>query len=657
MQADTVQKRLESLASLSMAGKCVNGLTRLLTSQALMEYSVNKTRRNAGISTPGVDGETLDGLSMERINGYLRSMVDGSYQTKPVKRVFIPKANGKLRPLGIPTYADRMVQNGQREILQRIYEPIFSDRSHGFRPGRSCHTALAQGQCLWTANKWFVEVDIKGFFDNINHETLLNLLRKRINDEPFVATVRAQLQAGVMEKMSAETRKNKRGGRWQHRPSYSGTPQGGIVSPILANIYLHELDMFMEAETLSFHRGKKRRENPEYDRYMARIVLRRRKIKKLDAEGVDTPERAKLIAEVQELSKTMRGLVSKDPMDPDYRRLNYVRYADDFLIGVIGSKADAAAVLEKVQAFLKNTLLLDVAEDKTGIVKATDGVRFLGYDLKTFTGTKVAKVRRGDFVFTKRPPAERIILVTPWDKQRAFCERHGYGDFATAKGRHRGEMIHSSDYEIVSIFNAELRGFANYYRMDTWIRSRMGQLAWVANQSLVKTLASKHRLPQHRILSRITRGRGKQAVTHVGKNGKKLEVAVWWPRDIKLLGKAAREVDVDREPLGISLALGRTDVTMRLLAGECENEHCTSPSGTPLQVHHVRALANVGQSPTLEWLASARTRKTRYLCVKCHPMVKTNARQRNVKYVNGEPDEGKLSSPVLGEGALRSGSA
>ena len=657
MQADTVQKRLESLPSLSKAGKRVNGLIRLLTSQSLMEYSVNKTRRNAGIATPGMDGETLDGLSMERINGFVRSMVEGSYRAKPVKRVLIPKANGKLRPLGIPTYADRMVQNGQREILQRIYEPVFSDRSHGFRPGRSCHTALAQGQCVWTATKWFVEVDIKGFFDNIDHEVLLHLLRKRIDDEAFIATIRAQLQAGVMEKLSAETRTVKRGGRWQHRPSYSGTPQGGIVSPILANIYLHELDKFMEAETESFHRGDRRRSNPEHIRFMGQVALRRRKIKKLDAEGKDTPERGKLITEVRELSKTMRTLDSMDHMDPDYRRLAYVRYADDFLIGVIGSKVDAVAVLEKVRAFLKDTLRLDVSEDKTGIIKATEGVRFLGYDVQTFSGTKISKIRRGSFVYMKRAPADRIILVTPWDKLQGFCERHGYGDYATATGRHRGELIHSSDYEIVSIYNAELRGFANYYRMDTWIRSRMGQLAWVANQSLVKTLASKHRTRQGKILRRITKGQGRQVVKHTGENGKVLEVAVWWPKDIKFLGKPTSEADVDRGPLGSALARCGTDVTARLLAGECENVLCTSPPGTPIQVHHRNALANVGQSPFVEWLSSARVRKTRYLCARCHPMVKTNARQRSVRYAKGEPDEGKLSSPVLGEGALRPGSA
>jgi len=165
MQAGTVQKRLESLPSLSTAGKRVNGLARLLASRTLMEASVNRTRGNRGTATPGIDGETLDGLTIKRINGWVRSMVEGTYRAKPVKRVYIPKANGKLRPLGIPTYADRMVQNSQREILQRIYEPVFSRNSHGFRPGRSCHTALWQVQRCWAGTKWFVEVDIKGFFD------------------------------------------------------------------------------------------------------------------------------------------------------------------------------------------------------------------------------------------------------------------------------------------------------------------------------------------------------------------------------------------------------------------------------------------------------------------------------------------------------------
>lgn len=655
MQVATVQKRLESLPSLSKAGKRVNGLARLLATRTLMDSSVNRTRSNRGSATPGVDGETLDGLSIERINGWVRSMVEGSYRAKPVKRVFIPKANGKLRPLGIPTYADRMVQNAQRDILERIYEPVFSNRSHGFRPGRSCHSALLQIQKYWTATKWFVEVDIKGYFDTINHDLLLNLLRRRIDDEAFIATIRAQLQAGVMEKLSGESKaiRAKRS-HWKYRQSYSGTPQGGIVSPILANIYLHELDEFMQAEIETFRRGGKRRANSDYCQVAKAIRSRRMKVKALGDAGTYDPKRQQLIMEIKELTQSRRTLPSSDPMDPNYRRLKYSRYADDFMIGVIGSKADAVAMLAKVRAFLKDTLHLEVSEDKTGIVKATDGARFLGYDILTKTGSRITKVQRDGFVSKARAASDRVILSVPSDKLIAFCNKHGYGDYLLAKGSHRNALIHSTDYEIVSIYNAELRGLANYYRLDKWVRTQINKLKWVASQSLMKTLAAKYKTSVVKTLRKLRRPDGRHVVRHKGSNGKVIEVVVWTLADMKNVGQPALQADVDREPVGARLAATGTDVTARLTAGECENILCSSPAGTPIQVHHVNALANVGQSSSLEWLVSARTRKTRYLCTKCHPMVRTNARQRLVKYANGEPDALKGASPVRGGGALRS---
>jgi group II intron reverse transcriptase/maturase len=653
MQVSTVQKRLEALPSLSKAGKRVNGLTRLLATQTLMEASVNRTRSNLGSSTPGIDGETLDGLTIKRINGWVRSMTEGSYHACPVKRVYIPKASGKLRPLGIPTYADRMVQNAQREILERIYEPIFSDRSHGFRPERSCHTALSQVQRVWAGTKWFVEVDIKGYFDNIDHNVLLNLLRRRIDDEAFISTIRAQLQAGVMERMveGAKAKWPKR--RWNYRRTYSGTPQGGIVSPILANIYLHELDMFMEQEMASFNQGKSRRAHPEYSRVAHAIGRRRKKMRKAGWE-VGHPERQKLIAEIKELTLRARSLPSKDPMDPNYRRLNYVRYADDFLIGVIGTKADAVAMLEKVRSFLKDVLHLEMSEEKTGIVKATKGARFLGYDVRTKTGVKIAKLQQDGFTATKRSSAERIILRTPEDRLANFCHRHGYGDYTRLKGARRGIMVHSTNYEAVNIFNAELRGLANYYQMDAYVKRRMRRLMWIANQSLLITLASKHKTSLTAMLRKMRRGDGRQVIRHEGKDGKVLEVVVWTLRDLGKVGQPARRAEIDMEPVGARLALGSTDVTARLMAGQCENIYCTSPVGTPLQVHHVRAMADVRHAEGLQWIRSARIRKTRYLCINCHPMVKTNARQRQVKYTNGEPDAMKVARPVREEGATRS---
>ncbi len=652
MQADTVQKRLESLASLSLAGKRVNGLSRILPTRIMMDNSVNRTRGNHGSATPGIDGETLDGLTIERINGWVHRMTEGSYRAQPVKRVYIPKANGKLRPLGIPTFADRMIQNGQREILQRIYEPVFSDWSYGFRPGRSCHTALTTIQRRWAATKWFIEVDIKGYFDNIDHDVLLNLLRKRIDDEAFIATIRAQLQAGVMVTLSQKRKGDRK--RMQFRSTYSGTPQGGLVSPILANIYLHELDMFMEAEMSAFDRGTKRQRNPAYAGNRRLMVKLRKKIRLLDKDGrANTPERGNLITELQALARENRTIPSVDPMDPNYRRLHYVRYADDFLIGVIGSKAEAAEMLLKVRRFLKDTLHLDVSEEKTRVVKAADGARFLGYDIRTKTGAKLAKYVVSGITATKRSSGERIILVAPESKLEAFCVRHRYGSYQDVRGKHRTELINSSDYEIVSIYNAELRGLANYYRLDVYVRTHMSRLAWVVRQSLTRTLAAKHKTSVAHIVRRLRRKDGRLVARHAREGKESLEVVVWKLMDLRDIGKASTSADMDAVPLGALQAFTRNDVTIRLQGEECENVLCKSPPGTPIEVHHVNALANVSQSDWIEWIKSARSRKTRYLCAECHPLTKTRSKQRGVKYSKGEPGAMKVASPVRGEGALQ----
>jgi group II intron reverse transcriptase/maturase len=652
MRAETVQKRLENLSNLVQAGKRVNGLFRIMRSRILFGYAVSRTRANRGSATPGVDGETLDGLTIERINGWVRSLTEGTYHAQPVLRAYIPKANGKLRPLGIPTYLDRMVQDVQRQILERIYEPVFSINSYGFRPGRSCHTALTQIQRFWTATKWYVEVDIRGYFDNIDHEVLLDLLHKRIDDEDFLATIRAQLQAGVMEPLTAQRRPRK--GRrerhqLQHRSSYSGAPQGGIVSPILANIYLHELDKFMEVEVANFNQGDSRAWNPAYRRKTDRSMRLRKKIKQLGQSESDQAERQRLLTEVRSLTVARRSLPSKDPMDPNYRRLMYARYADDFLIGVIGSRSDSLAVLERIKVFLKDVLHLEVSPEKTGVVKATDGASFLGYDIRTKTGVRIAKIQKDGFVATKRCSADRVILSIPRQKLLGFCNKHGYGDYLTCKTRHRGGLIRSSDYEIVSIYNAELRGFANYYQLDSRVKSRMNQLAWVAHGSLWKTLAGKHKTRASRIRRQMRQSNGRYAVRHKGRGEKILTMQVWAPSDIKSVGVPSRQLGMDQEPLGVRLAWMSTDVTDRLTAGTCENTLCTSPEGTPIQVHHVRALADLQRSPSINWLQSARSRRTRYLCVECHRQL--HATGKGIHYANGEPDAVKVASPVLGGGA------
>ena len=210
-----------------------------------------KIHAKQGNMTPGTDGTTIDGFSRKQICQLIELLKWERYQPKPVRRTYIPKKNGKMRPLGIPAFADKLVQEVVRQILEAIYEPIFSDNSHGFRPNRSCHTALYQIKSTCRGTNWVIEGDITGCFDHIDHEILLKILSKKIDDGRFLELIRKFLKAGYLEFN-------------QKYNSLSGTPQGGIISPILANIYLHEFDKFMEVISAEYTKGKQRRPYHEY---------------------------------------------------------------------------------------------------------------------------------------------------------------------------------------------------------------------------------------------------------------------------------------------------------------------------------------------------------------------------------------------------------
>ena len=220
--------------------------------QALQNIYANK-----GAMTPGVDGLTLDGYGNQRVGKLIASLKDHSYQPTSVKRVYIPKKNGKKRPLGIASSDDKLVQEIIRMILESIFEPTFSNLSHGFRAKRSCHTALAQIQHNFTGIKWFVEGDIKAYFDTIDHHILMNILRRRIKDESFIELIWKFLRAGYLEK-------------WEYNATYSGVAQGSGFSPILANIYLNEFDKYMEEYATKFDKGKCRKHNKEYGKLHSR---------------------------------------------------------------------------------------------------------------------------------------------------------------------------------------------------------------------------------------------------------------------------------------------------------------------------------------------------------------------------------------------------
>lgn len=352
---------------------------------------------------------------------------------------------------------------------------MFSRDSHGFRPAHSCHTALRQIQRYWTGVKWLVEVDIQGFFDNIDHEYLVQMLEKKIDDKRFITLIKAMLKAGYVED-------------WKVPKTYSGTPQGGVISPILANIYLHELDGFMADMQREFYHGKYRTHPREYGRYTNRICDRRRTITWMNEHGEkEAPIIQEMKQEIRDLDQARKALPSVDPWDPGYRRLYDCRYADDFAIGMIGSQEDAKRVMTRVEGFITTHLNLRVAAEKSGIRHAKDGIRFLGYDIRSYSGHRVVHTKRGGTYTTVRSVSERMQLHVPRAKVQAFCQHRGYGDYDGLRAASRPALIHRSDAEIILVYHAELRGLANDYGLAPHVNAALTKLVHLGTISLLKT--------------------------------------------------------------------------------------------------------------------------------------------------------------------------
>ena len=361
----TARKRLTALGEISKEGKRLNGLFRLMENPILWYEAYANIYSNDGATTKGVDGSTLDGFSEERVLDIIKRLKDGSYRFHPVRRVYVPKKNGKKRPLGISAGDDKLVQEVVRTILEQIYEPIFEDSSHGSRPGRSPHTALQHIESKWTAAKWIIDMDIQSYFDTINHDLLMEFLSKKIEDKCFLRLIQAMLKAGYLED-------------WTLHESYSGVPQGSIVSPVLANVYLHELDCFMKNLKEQFTRGKTRKRNKAYEQGSREIRRLRQQWDTLKREEGAKENLQEIQREIKRVQRLRRQIPSGDPFDDGYKRLNFCRYADDFVIGITGSRADAEAVRQEVRRFIQETLKLTIAEEKSHIRHAKEGVIFVG---------------------------------------------------------------------------------------------------------------------------------------------------------------------------------------------------------------------------------------------------------------------------------------
>jgi group II intron reverse transcriptase/maturase len=565
-------------------GLPLTNVYRQLYNEELFLRAYGRIYRNDGAMTRGITKETVDGMSQEKVASIIEALRFERYRWTPVRRVEIPKKNGKTRPLGIPTWSDKLLQEVMRMILEAYYEPQFSDYSHGFRPGRGCHTALESIHRGWKGTKWFIEGDIKGCFDSIDHEVLLKILRDKILDNRFLRLVEGLLRAGYCEE-------------WRYRPTLSGTPQGGIISPLLANIFLDKLDKFVETTLLAnYTRGISRRPNKEYF-----LLLHRRKRRRASGKW----------DEAKAMLKQMQSMNAFDPHDPDYRRLRYCRYADDFLLGFAGTKGEAEQIKSQLAMFLREELHLELSPEKTLITHARTGsALFLGYEVNAMWNH--LRIHNG-----WRGLHGHIGLRIPNTFIDGKCRRFMKAEKVMA----RPELQRDSDFDIITRYQQEYRGYVEYYAMAGNL-SWLNRLHWVMRDSLLKTLASKYRSTKRRMAL-------KYRATAVTPGGPRKCIQVVIPREGKpplvarfggiSLRRRARPILNQSADIGRHNWIGRVEIIQRLLADLCE----ICGSSQNVEVHHVRKLADLQtkgrkEKPLHVRIMAARRRKTLVLCRHCH---------------------------------------
>src|SRR5262245_654203 len=594
MLSERTLKKFQGIRRCSLNGHKVKDLFQMiLNAPALWRQAYCNIYNNKGGMTLGIDGLTIDGYSDERAVNLINLLRENRYVPPPVVRVYIPKPNGKQRPLGKPTTNVKLGQEVWRMILESIYEPVFKDSSHGFRMQRSYHTAL-QDIKYWTGTKWFIEFDIESFFDNIDHSILMGLLEKKIDDTRFLRVIRKMLKAGYVED-------------WRYHNTYSGTPQGGIISPILANIYLHELDCYVEQLSSTFNKGKERKRPTEY----IRTTLQASRLNKKIEQETDPVVRGKLLDRKKVLQRHTLEIPSRDQHDPKFRRLKYCRYADDFVLGAICPKSEAEEIYRGIKIFLQEELNLTTSPTKSGLKHNTEVIRFLGYDITIQNTDRIVKLIIKGQHCKQRTLKAQITLKVPESKMKNFAEKNRYGNWETGYAIHRPWLMQISDVEIASLYSAEMRGFAQYYALAANFSS-LSRLRFLWWQSCLKTMGSKHKMSMQQVATMLNRG-PYYAVRERTDKGKIREVKLFRFKDVRR--EARFDTEVDNPPLTFKYTSG-SELSKRMDANKCE--YCEREGGY-FEIHHVRKLADIKDGKqSWQKLMIARKRQTLVLCVDCH---------------------------------------
>ena len=428
---------------------------KFMLDKRMFEIAYAKLRSKPGNMTNSLNPTTLDGISGEWISKTIESLRDESFQFSPSRRVNIPKKTGGSRPLTIAPPRDKIVMEIMRLILEAIFDPIFSEHSHGFRSNKSCHTALKSIRKTFGVATWYIEGDIAKCFDSIDHQNLMCLIESKIHDRKFTRLIWKSLRAGYFE--------------FRHyQNSIIGVPQGSVISPILSNIYLNQFDIFIESLKNEFDKGKRVKAYKPYKNL--NYKLNRHK-------------------ERQDLTKIeMRKLPTRDPFDSSFRRLVYVRYADDWIVGIRGSYKEAVSIMERIKLFLRSKLKLTLAEDKTLITHAaTQKAFFLSVYIfkarhRTYRKDRGKTVRNALEIRMEAPIQKVVDKLT---KANFVRNKRSWPKFI---------WLQNSLPEIINLYNSVLRGYVNYYSFVNNRGSFATYIYYLLRGSCAKLLATKLKL-------------------------------------------------------------------------------------------------------------------------------------------------------------------